>query len=260
LTTPPTTRIATATRDDITIRGRSLPGELLGRVSFTEMMLLQLLGELPDPARARAVDACLVALMEHGLTPSTIAARLVYSNSPEALQAGVAAGLLAVGSVFVGTTENCARLLARMVAAADLDAEARAIVAEHRAARRELPGFGHPQHVPDDPRTPRLLSLARDLGVAGRHIAAVERLSAALDAALGRHLTINATGAVAAVLADCGIPVEIMRGFALVARCAGLVGHLHEEQHRPAMRAMWEAAARAVPYDAGPTPAKAGEP
>lgn len=252
-----TTRLATSTPDDIFVRGRSLPRELIGKLTFTEMMIFTALGRLPAVAETAVIDACLVTLMEHGLTPSAIAARLVYSSSPESMQAGVAAGLLGVGSVFVGTTEGCARLLARIVAGDSPDK----IVDEHRAVRASLPGFGHPQHVPDDPRTPRLFAVAREHGVAGPHVDAVLALSAALDRALGRHVTINATGAVAAVLADCDIPVEIMRGVALVARCAGLVGHLHEEQHRPAMRSMWEAAERAVPYDAGtPEPEKAGEP
>jgi citrate synthase len=248
MTTPPTTRIATSTPDDIVVRGKSLCRDLLGKVSFTEMICFQVLGQVPSRAQTALVDACLVALMEHGLTPSVLAARLVYSSSPEALQGGVAAGLLAVGSRFVGTVEGCAALLARMVATPDPAGEAARIVAEHRAARQPVAGFGHNLHVPDDPRTPRLFALAREHGVAGRHVAAIELLSAALDRALGRHLTINATGAVAAVLADVGIPAEIMRGFALTARCAGLVGHIHEEQQQPAMVTIWEAAERAVPY------------
>jgi citrate synthase len=137
--------------------------------------------------------------------------------------------------------------------AGDAAAEATRIVAEHRASRQPVPGFGHNLHVPDDPRTPRLFALAHQHGVAGPHIAAIEVLSASLDRALGRHLTINATGAVAAVLGDVGVPADIMRGFALIARSAGLVGHIHEEQQRPAMLTIWEAAERAVPYagDAG---------
>jgi citrate synthase len=247
-TRPATTSIATSTPDDIVVRGKSLTRDLLGKLSFTEMICFQILGRVPTPDQISLVDACLVALMEHGLTPSVLAARLVYSSSPEALQSGVAAGLLAVGSRFVGTVEGCATLLARMVAG-DPAAEAPRIVEEHRASRQPLPGFGHNLHTPDDPRSLRLLALARERGVAGPHIAAIELLSAALDHALGRHLTINATGAVAAALADLGVPPEIMRGFALVARCAGLVGHLHEERHRPAMEKIWEAAERAVPYE-----------
>jgi citrate synthase len=247
-----TTSIATSTPADIVVRGKSLCQDLLGKLTFTEMLFFQILGEAPTPAQTAVVDAALIALMEHGLTPSVLAARLVYSSAPESLQGAVGAGLQAVGSRFVGTVEGCAALLDRMItgdqarAAEDV---AEAIVAEHRAARRPVPGFGHNLHVPDDPRTPRLFALARQHGAAGAHVAALELLSATLDRALGRHLTINATGAVAATLGDVGVPAEIMRGFALIARCAGLVGHLREEQQHPAMATIWEAAERAVPYD-----------
>jgi citrate synthase len=247
-----TTSIAVSTPDDIIVRGKSLCHDLMGTLNFTEMICFQILGRVPDAAQRAVVDASLLALMEHGLTPSVLATRLVYSSAPEALQGAVSAGLLAVGSRFVGTVEGCAALLDRMVgsdSAGDPASEATRIVAEHRAARQPLPGFGHNLHVPDDPRTPRLFALARQHGVAGPRVAALETLSAALDQALGRHLTINATGAVAAVLGDVGVPAAIMRGFVLVARCAGLVGHIHEEQQSPAMSSIWEAAERAVPYD-----------
>jgi citrate synthase len=244
-----TTHIAVSTPDDNIVRGKSLCHELMGSLSFTEMMCFQILGRVPDPAQRAVVDACLLSLMEHGLTPSVLTARLVYSSAPEALQAAVGAGLMGVGSRFVGTVEGCAALLARLTSAAAPAAEAERIVEEHRSARQPLPGFGHNLHAPDDPRTPRLFALARQHGVAGAHVDAIQVLSAALDRALGRHLTINATGAVAAVLGDVGVPAAIMRGFVLVARCAGLVGHVHEEQQRPAMTTIWEAAERAIPYD-----------
>jgi citrate synthase len=251
-----TTAIATSDATSITIRGRDLCGELIGKLTFTEMMWLQMFGALPTGEQTAVVDACLVTLIEHGLTPSAIAARLVYSSAPEAMQGAVAAGLLGVGSRFVGTTEGCATLLARIVTAAQagtaIATEAARIVDEHVAAGTGLPGFGHDLHKPDDPRTPRLFAVARANGLAGAHLAALEALSAALDAAKRRHITINATGAVAAVLADAGVPVTIMRGFALIARCAGLVGHLHEEHDAPAMKSMWEAAERAVPYQGKP--------
>jgi citrate synthase len=260
-----TTGIATSTAEDVFIRGKSLCKELMGRLGFTEMMVFQMLGRLPSPAETRLIDACLVALMEHGLTPSALAARLVYSSATEAMQSAVAAGLLAVGSTFVGTMEGCGKLIARVLAAGDgpgddaaRAAEARRIAEEHRKARAPLPGFGHPIHKPDDPRSLRLLELAREEGLAGRHVAAVETLSRAVDQVYGKHITLNATGAIAAVLGDCGVPGEILRGFALIARCAGLVGHVHEEQQRPAMRAIWESADRAVPYD-GPPPARPKE-
>jgi citrate synthase len=245
-----TTSIATSTPADVFVRGKSLCRELIGKLSFTEMIYFQVLGTLPTPAQTAVVDACLVTLMEHGLTPSALATRLVYSSAEEAMQAAVAAGLLAVGSRFVGTTEGAGQLFERVLAAGDDGAaEARRIALAHRADKRPLPGFGHPFHKPDDPRTPVLFALAREHGLAGPHIQAALTLSAAVDAAYGKHLTLNVTGAIAALLGDAGVPREILRGFSLIARAAGLVGHVHEEQQKPAMRAIWDASERAVPYD-----------
>lgn len=245
-----TTSIATSTPDDVFVRDKSLCKELIGQVSFTQMIYFQVLGKMPTPAQVAIVDACLVTLMEHGLTPSALATRLVYSSAEEAMQAAVAAGLLAVGSRFVGTTEGAGELLARIVAAGDDGAaEARRIAVAFKTEKKSIPGFGHPFHKPDDPRSPVLLALARRHALAGAHVRAVELLSAEIDAAYGKHITLNATGAIAAVLADAGVPRQILRGFALIARAAGLVGHVHEEQQRPAMRAIWEAGDAAVPYD-----------
>ena len=244
-----TTSIATHTNEDIFIRDRSLCRELIGKLSFTEMTMFQMLGQVPTPAQAALVDACLVTLMEHGMTPSAQAARLAYSSAREAMQGAVAAGLACVGSTFVGTMEGAAALISRMLDSDDLKAEATRIAEEHRAERKPLPGFGHHMHKPDDPRSIRLFELAREHGTAGAHQEALQTLSGAVDAVYGKHITINATGAVAAVLGDCGVPAEIMRGFALISRCAGLVGHIREEQVKPAMRVIWESAEHAVPYD-----------
>jgi citrate synthase len=246
----PTTSICRQTPEDVFVREKSLCRDLIGQVTFTEMIYFQIVGTPPTPAQTAVLDACLVTLMEHGLTPSVLATRLVYSSAPEALQAAVAAGILAVGSVFVGTVEGCAQLLARQIASeAGVDAEARAIAEEHRRAKLPIPGFGHPLHKPDDPRSERILEVSREHGLAADHVAALGALSKAVDAASGKHITINATGAVAAALGDAGVPVEILRGFAIVARSAGLVGHALEERRQPAMRAIWEAAEQAVRYE-----------
>lgn len=246
----PSTSIATHTNDDIYIRDKSLCNELIGKLTFTEMIVFQMLGRMPSEAETAMIDACLVTLMEHGLTPSALATRLIYSGAPEAMQAGVAAGLMGVGSVFVGTMEGNAQLLLEMVAdPAGIEAAAKRIATEHRAARKPLPGFGHHLHKPDDPRPIRLFALADEHGLSGTHIAALKALSAAIDEVYGKHITINATGAIAAVLLDCGVPAEILRGFALITRCAGLVGHVHEEQHKPTMRRIWEVSEEAIPYD-----------
>jgi citrate synthase len=242
--TEPTTSLCRATRDDIVVRGRSLPRELIGKLTFTEMIYFELTGRDATPAQRAVLDACLVALMEHGLTPSAIATRLAYGSAPEAMQGAVAAGLLGVGSTFVGSTEACAELLARIVAAPDPREEAMQIARAHR----RVPGFGHPLHDPVDPRTVALLALARAHGLHGAHCDALAHLSAAIDELAGRAIVVNATAAVAALVADADLPIAILRGIALISRCAGLVGHVREEQLTPAMRALWDAAETAVPY------------
>jgi len=248
----PTTAICHATTDAIHIRGASLVDELIGRVSFTEMMLFQLLGRRPSPAQVAVLDAVLVTLMEHGLTPSAIATRVIYDSAPEALQSAVAAGLLGVGSTFVGTMEGCSAMIEEMLAAPEgVAARAAAIADRLRAERRPAHGFGHPFHKPDDPRSPRLFEVARAQGVPGRHIDALLALSREIDRAFGRHLTINATGAIAAVLGEIGIPQPVMRGIAVISRAAGLVGHIWEERERPSARWIWETVEHGIAYDAG---------
>jgi citrate synthase len=244
-----TTAIATSTASDVFIRGKSLCDELIGKVTFTEMIFWNVLGRVPTPAETAVLDACLVTLMEHGLTPSALATRLTYSSAPESMGAAVAAGLCSVGSLFVGTMDGAGVLLRRMLeSSSSVEEEALRIAEEHKRERKPIPGFGHPQHKPDDPRSPKLLDVSRAHGAAGKHVAAIEALGKAIDSVYSRHITLNATGAIAAVLADIQVPYEILRGFAVIARAAGLVAHVHEEQQRSTLRAVWHAAEAAVPY------------
>jgi citrate synthase len=247
----PTTKIAHHTADAIYVRGASLVDELIGKLTFTEMMYFQLLGRRPTPAQARILDAVLVTLMEHGLTPSAIATRLIYDSCPEAIQAAVAAGLLGVGSTFIGTMEGCATNLEEILSSSSPEIKAKEIANRYRKAKQPIPGFGHPHHKPDDPRSPRLLALAEEAGVPGHHVRALRLLAAEVDTAWGRHLTINATGAIAALLGEIGVPREVARGIAVVSRAAGLVGHIREEQLEPAARHMWDVVAENVPYSGG---------
>jgi citrate synthase len=258
--------IALTETDGIYIRGKSLVDELMGELDFTSMFVFHMTGRVPAPPEKRLVDAILVTLMEHGLTPSTISARLVYLSSPDAIQAAVSAGLLAAGSVFLGAMEDCGEILqegVRQVQAGTETAEdyCSRVLSRYIADRRPAPGFGHNVHRPDDPRTPRLLALAREEGVAGPHVALLETLAETMDELKRRHVTVNATGAIAAVLSDLGYPWQIMRGFSLVARAAGIVGHILEEQREPLGRELWDLIAREVPYT-GPTvpaPVNGGE-
>lgn len=248
--TSPVTEICTSDETHIWVRGRNLVTELIGRLTFTEMTLLHLLKTEPTPMQTKIVDAVLVTIMEHGLTPTAIAARETYLGAPESLQGAVAAGLLGVGSRFAGTAGDCAMLLHEIVSApkAERPAMARAIARRYKESRKPLPGFGHPIHKKGDPRTPRLVEIARAEGAKGEYIEAMYELGRAADAETGKHLVINTSAAIAAVLLEAGLPPTIMRGMTLIARCAGLVGHLLEEMEKPAADYIWHLIEEKVPY------------
>ncbi len=253
VSTSPTTRLATHTNETLYYRDRNLVDDLMGKVSFTEMMFFHILGRQPRAADTVILDAVLVTLMEHGLTPSAISTRLTYHSAPEALQAAVSAGLLNVGSQFVGTMENAAALLETVMSDADgFDVAARREIQAIRNAKGMLPGFGHHLHRPDDPRTPKLfeIALAQD-GIKGTYINALKGISTVVDDIYGKHLTINATGAVAAVLLEIGIPAHIMRGFAVISRAAGLVAHIAEEHDCGTARKIWDTTEHTIPYSGG---------
>lgn len=249
MSTTPETRLCAHNLTGMYYRDADLVEELIGKKTFTEVMVMQILGRPARPVDLRIVDAVLVTLMEHGLTPSAIATRVVYMSAPENLQGAVASGLMAVGSRFVGTMENCSGLLARIRQAADPQDEARAIAQEHLQSRSSLPGFGHHLHKPDDPRAVKLLALAEaEPDLPGDWLRALRLLAAAVDQAYGKHITINATGAVAALLGEIGVPTALMRGFAVISRAAGLVSHVAEEQQSPSGRFIWETIDEAIPY------------
>ena len=245
----PKTRIATADQHSITVRGKSLTEELMGKRSFTEMVYFLTVGRMPSPEQTRVLDLCLVTLMEHGWVPTSLITRLTIDSVPDQTQVAMAAGLLTVGSVFAGTIEGCAQLLeAGLSGDEDLDAYCRRVAEHHKATRTPLPGFGHRLHKPDDPRTPVILQVARDNGFGGRYVELLERLSGHVDAVYGRHITVNATGAIGAVLLEIGLPARAMRGIAVISRAGGLLGHIMEEQQEPSAREIWRLTRDNIPY------------
>jgi citrate synthase len=226
-----------STRDKITVRGFDLTGELLGKIDLGAMAFLEITGRLPNAREAEMFNALLITLVEHGMTPQAIAARMVHVAAPEALQAAVAAGILGVGSVFAGGSEQTARMLQGALdgrsADADLAAIAAEIVEDHRRRKVPVPGIGHPVHKPIDPRTPVLFAIAERNGFRGRHIALMEAVSATAERALSRTLPINATGAIGAILSEMQFPWKLCRGIAVISRAVGLVGHIAEEMRNP---------------------------
>lgn len=236
--------IAWSTPERITVRGKDLPSEILGHMNLGDYAFFQLTGKTPTAQQSVMFNAIVITLVEHGMTPSAIAARMTYAGAPEALQAAVAAGLCGLGSVFVGSMEGACRMLSEALPygtqGADLDALARDTVAAYRAAGRILPGLGHPLHKPIDPRTPRLFALAADNGMAGDYVQLMRRIGAEAERVTGKALPINATGAIGAICCEFGFPWKIVRGFGVMARAIGLVGHILEESERPMGVELWQ--------------------
>jgi citrate synthase len=234
------TSVAAATADTITVRGHDLVGELIGKVDVGALLYLQIVGRLPLAAEAQLMNAMIVAVAEHGLTPSAITARLTLYGAPESFQGAVAAGLLGVGDVILGPSGNVAHLLQVEAAAYDGDDDSRAekIVEGYFSAKRRIPGLGHPQHEVD-PRAERLLAMQRELGGPRRHSDLMEAIHRRACARRGKHLTFNAVAAIGAIASDLGIDWRAVRGIGLVARAVGLVGHLLEEMDHPAGGTIW---------------------
>jgi len=228
-----------STGDRIFVRGYDLTDELIGKVSLGDVAFLELKDRLPTAQESVMFNAIVVTLVEHGMTPSTIAARLTYFGAPEALQAAVAAGLLGMGDRFGGSIEQAARMLQERPAGDDPRGIARQIVASHRATRKTVAGLGHPIHRGGDPRTRRLFELAEANGFAGRHVELMNLIGEEASAAYGRDLPVNATGAIAAVASEMEIPWRVTRGLAVMARAIGLVAHLQEEMEHPMAPEIW---------------------
>lgn len=245
-----TTDIAWSAPDSITAFGRDLPSEILGHVSFGDMAFLEITQRIPNEHESRMFNAMLVTLVEHGLTPSTIAARMTYLGAPEAMQAAVAAGLSGLGSVFVGSIEGTARMLYEVMPQPDPDADLAAlagkIVQKFADDRVILPGIGHPFHKPIDPRTPRLIELAEETGFNGRYVALVQEVAAEAERRKGKSLPVNATGILGALCCEMGFDWRVCRGIGVIARAVGLVGHILEEARNPIAQKIWMQAEKAA--------------
>jgi citrate synthase len=237
------TSLGTSTPDEIRLLGQSLTDDLMGQVGFGELAFWLVALRRPTPQETRVFEAVLVALADHGFTPTAIAARLTYLSAPDSLQGALAAGLLGGGSRFLGVTEDCGQFLHGVLDAqpelpagddtAGWDALALDAVRREREAGRYVPGLGHPVHKVLDPRTPRLIAIAEEEGLRGPHLRLFEAIGRTHEQVLGRRLPLNGAGVCGAALADLGLPVELLRGFALLARAAGLLGQIAEEQRRP---------------------------
>lgn len=250
----PFSSICTSDATSITVRGRDLCGDIIGKMDFTSYFWLLVTGQEPSEVQKLFANAVLAAIAEHGLVPSVVAARMTYAAAPEAFHGAVAAGLLGCGSVVLGSAEVAGRFYADLVGKVRAGAGTPADVAAEgirnlRASKQAIPGFGHPQHSGGDPRALLLLEMAEQHDIVGEHIGMLYALRDSLPETLGRALPINVNGAIPAVMLDVGFPVGALKGISLLARTASLIGHLHEEIDRPIGFVMSGAAAQAITYD-----------
>ncbi|TYC52574.1 citryl-CoA lyase [Rhodobacterales bacterium] len=252
------TAIATSDADSITVRGLDLCDELIGKIDFTDYFWLLVLGEKPTQQQRAMMDACLVSIAEHGLVPSVQAARMTLAAGPEAWQGAMSAGLLGMGSVVAGSSETAGRFLDDILTRAetdgtDLETAVVAALKDLKAARKKVPGLGHPQHSEGDPRANRLLDIADDLGVSGKYIETLRLLAEHAPGIIERPLPINVSGAIPATILDAGWPVDALKAVPLLARTAGLAAHLLEESRRSIGFIMSHKADLAISYDGKPS-------
>ena len=227
--------LAWSSAERIVVRGHDLV-QLIGNVSLGDVAFLELTGRLPDHRESTVFNAIAITLVEHGMTPSAIAARMTYLGSPEALQAAVAAGLLGMGDRFGGPIEEVARTLQQAVMEGR---DAKHIVGAAGERKRPVAGLGHPIHKPIDPRVPRLFEVATENGFSGPYVRLMELVSDEASRVYGRPLPVNATGAIGAIASELGLPWQICRGLAVMARAIGLVAHLQEEAQDPMAGEIW---------------------
>ncbi|WP_046469701.1 citryl-CoA lyase [Allosalinactinospora lopnorensis] len=236
------TALGASDRESITLLGHDLAEDVMGTVGFGELAYWLATQRRPTPGQTRVFEAVLAALADHGFTPTAITTRLTYLSAPDSIQGALAAGLLGGGSRFLGVTEDTGAFLHGVLAGAEgplpaddagWDALALETVRTQRAEGRFIPGLGHHVHKEGDPRTPRLMRIATEEDLFGPHLSLFAAIGRVHPQVLGKELPLNGAGVCGAALADLDLPVELLRGFALLARTAGLVGQLAEELRRP---------------------------
>ncbi len=217
------------------IRGYRLD-ELMGNVSYAQMVYLLFKGELPSPKVGKLIEAILVSSVDHGTTPPSVLSALTVASTGAPLNAAVAAGILSISKFHGGAIEDCMRILLQaktLIDEQNLDFEqaAEQVINEFRAAKKRLSGFGHRIHT-NDPRTKKLFALAEELGLAGDFVQLANAFVKQLKVITGKDLPLNVDGAIAALLCELEFDPLLANAFFMIARVPGLVAHVYEEKTR----------------------------
>jgi len=208
--------------------------DLIGNVPYSHVVYLLLKGELPSKEHGKMMDAILTACIDHGVTPPSSMASRVVASGGVPLPTAVAAGILSIGDAHGGAIEKGAKFLQEGISRMKeedkpIDEMAKILVTESREQKKRILGFGHRVHT-SDPRTKRLFTLAKELEIAGGHMALSSAIEKELEKTHGRKLPINVDGAIAAIISDMDFDWKLGKAFFLLGRVAGLTAHVYEEQ------------------------------
>lgn len=236
--TVPRSAICTSNENTIVVRGADLAHELIGQINFGDYFFLLVTGRRADAAPSAVLNATLVAIAEHGLVPSVQAARMTLAAAPDAMQGAVAAGILGSGSVILGASETAGRLFLAVEKEAanhqgDITAAARVVLADLRARKQAIAGYGHPEHKTLDPRVGKLFEVSARAGGGQRYVEIARAIEAVIPEVVGKALRLNVSGAIPAVLLGVDFPVNALKGVPMLARTASLIAHLNEELADP---------------------------
>ena len=228
------TAIAEVRKDDVLVRGHLL-SDLLGKVTFTEMIYLDIVGRMPTTEELRVLDTILVSLVEHGISPSSVISRMLASCGTPS-QAAIAGGALSIADWHGGAGQQAGALLARLAGVLgptptdeEVASEVSTVVDTYLRSGQRFEGFGHPQHPEGDPRAMALFDVAAREGTSGLHCRLMRSLGEEISRRRGRPLPVNVNGAIAAVLLDLGFAEVTVRGLVIGARVFGLTAHVAEE-------------------------------
>ncbi len=219
----------------LVVRGYRLD-ELIGKVSYAQMVYLLFKGELPSPKVGKLIEAILVSSVDHGTTPPSVLSALTVASTGAPLNAAVAAGILSISKFHGGAIEDCMRILMEAkqlmdTQNMDYDQAAESIIKKFREEKKRLSGFGHRYHT-NDPRTKKLFALAEELDLAGDYTRLALAFVKKLKEITGKDLPLNVDGAIGALLCELDIDPILANAFFMIARVPGLVAHIYEEKTR----------------------------
>lgn len=229
------TAITKVEPNKILIHGYRLD-ELMGRITYAQMLYLLLKGELPSEGMGNILDAILVSSIDHGVTPPSTLAAITATSTGAPVNAALATGILSINKFHGGAIEGCMEMLEnaekyRKEKGISTEEAAKEIVNQYQEKKQRLPGFGHRIHT-NDPRTRRLYELASHYHIDGNYVNMMKALEKEIEKTLNKRFPINVDGAIASLLCELGFDPQLGNAFFIIARIPGLLAHIKEEKER----------------------------